>query len=133
MAQYDSAILLATRLIAKFGAPSVLRRFQDAELADTAKPWRRGEPSTNDIPLNAVFLNFGDMGQAGEQYMPGTNIQTGDKLVFISGGELAGAPQLRDRLYRDGADDDDEGWSIVQVQTIDPNGQQVLHQLQVRR
>ena len=132
MAQYDSAIATATRLIAKFGGPAVLRRFTDAALEDPDKPWRRSKPSTNDTPIQAAFLNFGDMGRAGEQYMPGTDIQTGDKLVFISGGTLAETPRLRDRLYRDGAGPDDEGWSIVQVQTLDPNGQLVLHQLQVR-
>jgi len=132
MAQYDKSIALATRLIAKFGAPAVLRRFTDAALADPDKPWRRSKPSDNDIPVSAVFLNFGDMGRAGEQYMSGTDIQTGDKLVIIPGEGLSEAPRLRDRLYRDGAGPDDEGWAIVQVQTLDPNGQQVLHQLQVR-
>lgn len=132
MAQYDKSIALATRLITKFGAPAVLRRFTDASLADPDKPWRRSKPSNTDIPVQAVFLNFGDMGRAGEQYMAGTDIQTGDKLVFIPGEGLSEAPRLRDRLYRDGADPDDEGWAIVQVQTLDPNGQQVLHQLQVR-
>lgn len=133
MAQYDKAVATATRLIAKFGGPAVLRRYADAPLPDADKPWRRGSPTPADTSVNAVFLNFGDMGRAGEQYMPGTVIEEGDKLVLISGGDLAEPPHLRDRLYRDGAGADDEGWSIVQVQTLDPNGQQVLHQLQVRR
>lgn len=129
MAQYDKSIALATRLITKFGGPAVLRRFTDASLADPDKPWRRSKPSSSDIAVQAVFLNVGD---TGERYTPGTEVQTGDKLVLISGGGLAEPPRLKDRVYRDGAGSDDEGWSILDVQTLDPNGQQVLHQLQVR-
>ena len=135
MAQYDKSIVLATRLIAKFGGPAVLRRFSDASTPDADKPWRKtpGTPPSDDEDVSAVFLNFGDMGRSGERYNRDWNIQVGDKLVFISGGDLAAPPELRDRIYRDGGGADDEGWSISKVQTLDPNGQQILYELQVTR
>lgn len=132
MARFDSAIKLATRLIKKNGQECVLRRFDDGATADGDKPWRRDQPNSSDVTIEAVFLNFGDLGRAGERYMPDTEILTGDKLVLISGAALPDAPDLRDRIYRDGGGEDDDGWGIVKVQTLDPNGQQVLHQLQVR-
>lgn len=132
MARFDSAIKLATRLIKKNGQATIVRQFDDGATADPDKPWRRDKPDHTDITVDAVFLNFGDLGRAGERYMPDAEIQTGDKLVLIPGAALADPPGLRDRLYRDGGGEGDDGWGIVKVQTLDPNGQLVLHQLQVR-
>lgn len=131
--RFDSAIRTAQRLIAKNGQDTILRRFSDAPAPDPDKPWRTGSTEPDDVTVRAVFLNFGDLGRAGERYMPDTQVQTGDKLVLIAGGDLTAAPELRDRLYREGGGPDDEGFTIVNIQTLDPNGQQVLHQLQVRR
>lgn len=133
MARFDKFITLAQRLIAKNGQDTILRRFSDAPAPDPDKPWRTGSAEPDDITVKAVFLNYGDLGRSGERFMPDTQVQTGDKLVLIAGGDLTSAPELRDRLYRNGGGDDDEGFSIVNIQTIDPNGQQVLHQLHVRR
>lgn len=133
MARFDKFIALAQRLIAKNGQETILRRFSDAPVPDPDKPWRTGSAEPDDITVNAVFLNFGDLGRAGERYMPDTQVQRGDKLVLIAGGDLSATPELRDRLYREGGGPEDEGFSIVNIQTIDPNGQRVLHQLQVRR
>ena len=135
MAQFDNSIALATRLVAKFGAPALLRRYSDASVPDATKPWRRapGQPPSDDEAVQAVFLNFGDMGLAGERYNSDWDIQTGDKLVMVSGGSLDDPPELRDRIYRDGGGPDDEGWSISKVKTLDPNGQKVLYEMQARR
>lgn len=130
MARFDSAIKVAQRLIAKNGQDAILRRYSDAPAPDGDKPWRTGSPSSSGVPVRAVFLNMGDMG---ERYMQGTEVQIGDKLVLIAGGDLAEPPDLRDRIHRDGGGPDDEGWSIIKVVSLDPNGQQVLHQLQVRQ
>jgi len=130
MARFDRSIKTAQRLIAKNGQDVLLRRFSDAPPPDADKPWRTGSPSHSDDAVKAVFLNFGDMG---ERYMEGAEVQIGDKLVLIAGGDLTSPPDLRDRIYRDGGGPDDEGWSILKVVTLDPNGQQVLHQLQVRQ
>lgn len=132
MARFDSAIKLATRLIKKNGQTTVVRSFDRPAAPDAAKPWRSGDATETDVTVDAVFLNFGDLGRAGEQYMTGAEVQVGDKLVLISGGSLLAAPKLTDRLYRNGGGADDDGFDIVKVQTLDPNGQQVLHQLQVR-
>lgn len=132
MARFDKFIALAQRLIAKNGQDTILRVFGDAPEADGDKPWRTGAPSSSDVTVKAVFLNFADLGRAAERYMTGTDIQTGDKLVLIAGGDLAEAPALRDRLYREGGGASDPGFGIVAIETLDPNGQKVLHKLQVR-
>lgn len=132
MARFDKFIALAQRLIAKNGQDTILRRYVDAPAADPDKPWRTGSPASADTTVKAVFLNYGDLGRSGERYMEGLEVQVGDKLVLIAGGDLAEAPALRDRLYRSGGGEDDPGFAILNVQTLDPNGQQVLHSLQVR-
>lgn len=132
MSRFDSAISLAQRLIKRNGQDAILRTFDRGTPADADKPWRSSQPSTSDVTVKAVFLNFGDLGRAGERYMDGFEVQLGDKLVMIAGGDLTEAPALTQRLYRNGGGADDDGFDIVKVQTLDPNGQQVLHQLQVR-
>lgn len=130
MARFDRSIKMAQKLIARNGQDAILRRFSDAPVPDVDKPWRTGSPSYSDEAVKAVFLNLGD---AGERYMDGTEVQIGDKLVLIAGGDLTSSPNLRDRIYSGGGGPGDAGWSIMRVVTLEPNGQQVLHQLQVRR
>lgn len=133
MARFDKFIALAQRLIAKNGQDTILRLYTDAPEADADKPWRTGAPASSDTTVKAVFLNFGDLGRAGERYMDATDIQIGDKLVLIAGGVLASPPALRDRLYREGGGPGDPGFGILKVETLDPNGQAVLHKLHVRQ
>jgi hypothetical protein len=126
MGEYDSALALALRLIKKKGRAVTLRQYSDAPVPDANKPWRVGQPTPTDLPGFAVLLDFGDMG---EHYMPGTEVQVGDKLVLMPASGLAAAPQLRDVLVF-GAE---EPWAIVTVQTLEPGGVPVLHSMQVRR
>lgn len=126
MGEYDGALALALRLIKKKGRVVTLRQFSDAPVPDANKPWRVGQLSSTDIPGFAILL---DMGSMGEHYMPGTEIQIGDKLVLMPASGLSATPQLRDVLVF-GAE---EPWAIVTIQTLEPGGVPVLHSLQVRR
>lgn len=126
MGEYDSALALALRLIKKKGRAVTLRQYGDAPVPDVNKPWRVGQATPTDLPAYGVLLDFGDMG---EHYMPGTEVQVGDKLVLMPASGLAVRPQLRDTLQF-GAEDP---WAIVTVQTLEPGGVPVLHSMQVRR
>lgn len=126
MGEYDSALALALRLIKKKGRAVTLRQFSDAPVPDVSKPWRVGQATPTDVPAHGVLLDFGGVG---EHYMPGTEIQVGDKLVLMPASGLAVRPQLRDTLQF-GAE---EPWAIVTVQTLEPGGVAVLHSMQVRR
>lgn len=126
MGEYDSALNLALRLIQKKGRAVTLRQFSDAPVPDVNRPWRVGQPTSTDLPGYAVLLDFGSVG---ERYMPGTEIQVGDKLVLMPAKDLAVTPQLRDVLVFG----TEEPWAIVTVQTLEPGGVPVLHSIQVRR
>lgn len=124
MARFDSSIETAKRLIRLNGQKAILRQFGDSPVPDPDKPWRVGGSDTLDIEVEAVFLD------AEEQYLPDTKIEVGDQMVYIAGG--GATPTLRDRIYRNGGGRDDEGFSIVHLSTLNPNGQEILHTLQVR-
>lgn len=126
MGEYDSALAIALRLIKKKGRAVTLRQFSDAPVPDANRPWRVGQPTTTELSGYAVLLDFGSVG---ERYMPGTEVQVGDKLVLMPASGLAATPQLRDVLVF-GAE---EPWAIVTVQTLEPGGVPVLHSMQVRR
>lgn len=126
MGEYDSALALALKLIKKKGRAVTLRQFSDAPVGDVNKPWRVGQPTPTNLPAFAVLLDFGAIG---EHYMPGTEVQVGDRLVLMPASDLAATPQLRDVLVF-GAE---EPWAIVTVQTLEPGGVPVLHSMQVRR
>jgi hypothetical protein len=126
MGEYDSALALALKLIKKKGRPVALRHFSDAPVPDAQKPWRTGQAGYTDVPGHAVLLDFGDLG---ERYMPGTEVQVGDKLALMPASGLAATPDLRDTLVFDG----EEPWAIINRRTLEPGGVPVLHSMQVRR
>lgn len=126
MDEYDGALALALRLIKKKGRAAVLRQFGDAPVPDVNKPWRVTQPSSADLPAFAVLLDFGNVGQ---RYMPGTEIQVGDKLILMPASGLSATPGLRDVVVFGS----EEPWSIVNLLTLEPGGVPVLHSMQVRR
>ena len=137
MARFDSASRLAQRLIKKNGRPIVIRRVGDAPSANPDKPWRTGDPDVSFDTATAVFLDFDDLDDSGER-IEDVSVQVGDKIALIAGLDLDAAPNLRDQVqYDDDGDgqpnEDEDSWSIINVKTLEPNGQQVLYRLHLRR
>jgi hypothetical protein len=126
MGEYDNALALALRLIKKKGRPVVLRHFSDAPVPDTQKPWRTGQAGFTSVSGHAVLLDFGDLG---DHYIPGTEVQVGDKLALMPASGLTTTPNLRDTLVFSG----EEPWTIINRRTLEPGGVPVLHSMQVRR
>jgi len=135
VARFDSASRLALRLIKKNGRPVVLSRTGDAPVPNPDKPWRPGRAMPTYETAYAVFFDFGDVS---ESYSRDLEVIVGDKLAYIAGADLVKPPELRDRVvYDDDADgqpdDDAESWGIEAIKTLEPNGRQLLYQLQLRR
>jgi len=126
MARFDSAIALAQRLILKNGQAVTLRSFTAAAAPDPAKPWEPGANSAVDQTVDAVFLDYE------QKFIDGALIQTGDQRVFIPSTTSAGAalspdPEVEGLILR-GA----EEWKIMNVMPLNPNGQTIMFEIQVR-
>lgn len=122
MAQYDNAIALAERLIKKFGQIAYIREYGDPVAGfDADAPWHPPRPISRNIAVNAVFLTEGENRTEIEE------VSTQDDTVYLVGA----TPRLRDRLYRTLVGGDD-GYAIVKVETLNPNGQIIFHKLMVR-
>lgn len=127
MGAYDEDIASALEMIAEAGKPVVLVRL--TESAPPANPWDNGARSEVLKPVSAVFLNFSSKDVATRVGMKGApEIDASHRKVLMPASGLLSAPTTKD-LLRDSEGD----WSIVYVSTLSPNGQDILHTLQVAR
>lgn len=125
MARFDSAIALAKRLIAKNGQDVTLRSFTTAAPPDSSKPWKPGGNTPSDATVKAVFLDYE------QKYVDETLIKTGDQKVYMPSTDTAGsaiAPEEEGQVLRSS-----EIWKIVKIKPLNPNGQTIMFELQVRQ
>lgn len=124
MAQYDSAIALALKLLTKFGETSTLTRKNEGTPPDTDKPWTPGTVDEDEYDVKAVWLDFD------EKRVDGDIVKAGDQNVYVAASGLAISPDAStDHIIRASG----EIWSIVGVKTLAPNGRLILHTLHVRK
>lgn len=127
MGVYDEDIASALEMIAEAGKPVVLVR--PAESAPPAQPWDNGTPAEVLEPAVAVFLNFSSKDVATRVGMAGApEIDASHRKVLMPASPLTSPPTTHD-VVRDETGD----WAIVYVNTLSPNGQDILHTLQVSR
>lgn len=123
MARYTSATALALRLLTKNGEASSLVRRVDGAPADSAMPWLPGTPTETTYAVKAVWLDA-------ELARPtGLTVQAGDQIVYVAASGLTVTPDASvDTIKRA----DGTRWSIIAVRTLSPNGELIMHELQVR-
>lgn len=122
MARFDSAIALAEKLIKKNGQAVTLRGFTAGAAPDPAKPWKPGGNVAADQIIEAVFLDYE------QRYIDGQTIRTGDQRVFMPAEGLTAPPEVEGLLLRDL-----EVWKVIAVKPLNPNGQAIMYELQVRQ
>lgn len=122
MAEYDSSIDLAERLIKKKGQLVSIRQTTLSAPPDDTQPWKTGAASTNDTDVYGVFLEYS------KRDIDGEKIKQGDQRVYVPAKDLSIIPQPDDMLIRD-----TEIWHIQAVNELNPGGQLVMYDLQVRR
>jgi hypothetical protein len=121
---YDDEIATALELIAEFGETSTLRRTEPGDPPDTDQPWRTGAPTPADHSVSAVWLDWE------VDRIDGELIKAGDQRVFVAASGMTVTPSPTvDRILRASG----EEWTIVTVRTLNPNGETILHELQVRK
>ena len=75
----------------------------------------------------AILDNYG-LQSSGTTYADGTQIERGDKKLFIPAAQLEWAPTLTTTASASG-----HVWQVISVQTINPTGDVLAYELQVRR
>ncbi len=122
MARFDSVIALAKKLIKKNGQLVTLRGFAVSPGTNPDQPWRPGEPAPADQPIEAVFLDYE------QKYIDGETVRMGDQRVFMPAEGLTSPPEQNGQVLR-GA----EVWKIITIKPLNPNGQAIMYELQVRQ
>lgn len=122
MARFDSAIALAKKLIKKNGQAVTLRGFTAGVAPDPAKPWKPGGNVAADQTIEAVFLDYE------QRYIDGQTIRMGDQRVFMPAEGLTAPPEVEGLVLR-GL----EVWKVIAVKPLNPNGQAIMYELQVRQ
>jgi len=122
VARFDSSIATALRLIERNGEVSTIFRRVDTP-PDSSEPWNQDSTETQ-YSADAVWL------EASIDRPVGSVVQAGDQIVLVAASGLAITPDASmDQIERASG----ERWSIVSVRTLNPNGQEILHELHVRR
>ena len=122
MARFDSAVALALRLITRNGEESIIVRKTDGTPVDATKPWIPGAPTDAQVPVKAVWLNQSVLRQ------DSSILPEGHMSVIVAHSGLTITPDpATDRIVRASG----EAWTIVTVETLNPNGQQIIHELTV--
>lgn len=125
MARFDSAIALVGRLLLRNGESVTIRRPVDGAPPDSSKPWEPGATTNDDHAASAVFLDQEFARQAG------LTLQEGQQMAFVDAGGLGTfvPSPATDLVIRASG----EKWSVARVDTLDPNGQRILHVLTLEK
>ena len=119
MGAFDSSIIVAKSLITRFGQTVTLQTF--ASVAG-ANPWDAPNITKTEQSIEAVFLDYE------QKYIDGTLIQAGDQRVIMPASGLSTYPQRESIISRCG-----DLWKVVNVSPLNPNGQNIMFELQVRK
>jgi hypothetical protein len=124
--EYDRQIATAQRLIRDKGELSTLLRV--APTAAGGTPWRPGAyPAPTELPVGAVWLNY-NLRDSGNMNAPDSLIKAGDKKVLVAAADIPGGITVSDQIKRA----DGTVYKIENSKLLDPNGQAILYELQVR-
>lgn len=126
MAELDWAVQLAKDLIKQFGHAVVLRNMIRGPIPDPTRPHRPGPATFVDTSVDAVFLDYE------QKDIDGTVIQMGDQRVYMPSTGVDGVTSITptvDALVVRGAE---APWKIITVRPLNPNGQQIMYDVQVR-
>ncbi|WVW77401.1 head closure [Stenotrophomonas phage vB_SmaS_Bhz59] len=127
MGELDWAVKLAKDLIKKYGQPVTLRNMVRGALPDPDKPHRPGPATTVDATVDAVFLDYE------QKYIDGTIIQMGDQRVYMPStatDRVTPVTPVVDAVILRGTE---KPWKIISAKPLNPNGQQIMYDVQVRQ
>ncbi len=122
MAEYDSSIALALRLIQKKGGDITVRRF-DAPVANSAMPWKptAGDPLSTDQVVRGVVLPL----PVDRKYADGSQVRAGSQICLVAPAGVTFDPDVGNHvILADGS-----VWTVRARILTAPNGRKVLFEL----
>lgn len=128
MGVYDQDILTAKALIQEAGEISTIVRSAPGERPDPdLKPWEPVDATTAEYQVTAVWLNY-RLVLSGSMNADGSLIKVGDKKVLVAAMDID-TITASDQIVRASG----EVYKIENIKLLDPNGQRILYELQVRQ
>lgn len=123
MGQFDSAIDLAKRLLAKYGESSQLVRTIGGAPSDPNKTWEPGAPVVTNTTVSTVWLDRSILRRDDV-------VKEGQAMAILAAKDLAVVPDpATDHIRRA----DNTRYAIVETRPLDPNGQKIIFELVVKR
>lgn len=123
MGVYDPQIALAVKLITKKGRPVKI-----VVLRETPGPNSWNAPTTTEElhDAQAVFLSYKLQDLASLRTITGSDVPANSRKVLIAAGTLDITPDLKMLIRAP-----DQDWDIVTIDTLAPNGEQILYTCRV--
>ena len=118
MARFSSAIALAYKLIKKNGQAVTLRKVGITAPANPSKPWIPGINTNIDYPCTAVFFN------EKESFKDSETLRQSTQIAYLASTGLSTTPDIDDLIVQAG-----QSWKIQDIETLAPNGEQILFKL----
>ena len=123
---YARHIAAAQRMIQAYGGLVTYRASIFSGPVDADKPWREKTDASADHSVRAAFFPFETMTQYTKRMQEGT--QGGEQAVLIAAADLAVTPNAGDLIQRDG---ETTWWKVLGVDTLNVNGEAILHTIKV--
>jgi hypothetical protein len=114
---YAGLSVRAATLLASAGGPITIQRTTGAAFNAVTGQFSGGTVSS--LTSTGAILPFSD------SVIDGTRIQKGDKQIIL---DQSVTPVLADKFLVDG-----EYWNCLNVETISPNGINVIHKVHIRK
>lgn len=121
MPDYSANAATALRMLTNYGQ-SVTRRTYSAGTYDPATG--STTPTTADTTRKGAAFDYSAMSVAGQQFVRGTLIESGDKKLYL---DTQGAAEVTDHYIVNGKE-----YTVVSVGEINPAGIPVLFDLHLR-
>ncbi len=122
MGVYDAQAATALRLITEKGRSIQIRRWPAEPDGTPSQPWRREAGAIENHDAVGVFLD------AQRSFVDGTTIDRENTLVLVAAKDLAVVPALGDGVVAGS-----KVHHVKEVRTLAPNGEQIIHELEVVR
>jgi len=120
MAEYDSSVVLAQRLINKKGR-EVKVIFNESSALDSSKPWEVAETQRQEFSVRAVVF------PVESRYVDGSTVFMTDKQMLIAAADAAfpitPSAKVRDKGY---------DYQVIKVDTLEPGEQTILYTVVIR-
>ena len=126
MGVFDRQVATALRLISEKGQTVTWVKKANPVFADPNKPWIKTDGSDVSYSVKVVFFPIYRDLKENQAVMDYTRREVGAEMCFM--GQVSFNPELSDILIRDGV-----SLIVKNIDTIRPNGEVILHEIEFEK